>query len=236
MAISGADNGPRSLELYRKLYLIRRFEERTAELFETGLVTGTAHSCIGQEAIAVGAASVLGRDDYVVGHHRSHGHVIAKGGDLRAMFAELLGRRGGYCQGLGGSMHIADLELGILGCNGIVGAGLPIGCGAALSARLRGTDQVAVVFFGDGAINQGLAHEAFNLASTWKLPVVFVCENNQFALSTTWEEPAPWKVLRHVRVPTGWKVRRLTGMTSWRYEMRCSGGLRRLEEEGGLAS
>ena len=127
-------------------------------------------------------------DDYVVGHHRSHGHLIAKGADVRRMMAELMGRASGYCRGLGGSMHIADIELGVLGCNGIVGAGLPIGCGSALSAQLRDSGQVTVVFFGDGAVNQGLVHEAMNLASVWQLPVVFICENNQVALSTEWRE------------------------------------------------
>ena len=173
---------------YRQLYLIRRFEERTAELFAAGVVTGTAHSCIGQEAVAVGTASALRADDYIVGNHRSHGHLIAKGADVRRMMAELMGRSSGYCRGLGGSMHIADIELGVLGCNGIVGAGLPIGCGSALSAQLRGSGQVTVVFFGDGAVNQGLTHEAMNLASVWQLPVVFICENNQVALSTEWRE------------------------------------------------
>jgi 2-oxoisovalerate dehydrogenase E1 component len=167
---------------------IRRFEERAAELFKAGEILGTAHSCVGQEAVAVGVGAVLREDDYVVGHHRSHGHVIAKGGDLHAMMAELLGRRTGYCRGLGGSMHIADLSLNILGCNGIVGAPLPIGVGAALSSQLRDSGQVAVVFFGDGGANQGAAHEAMNLAATWELPVVFVCENNQFALSVGWRE------------------------------------------------
>jgi 2-oxoisovalerate dehydrogenase E1 component len=167
---------------------IRRFEERAGELFKAGEIVGTAHSCVGQEAVAVGVGAVLRPDDYVVGHHRSHGHVIAKGGDLHAMMAELLGRRTGYCRGLGGSMHIADLSLNILGCNGIVGAPLPIGVGAALSSQLRGSSQVAVVFFGDGGANQGAAHEAMNLAATWKLPVVFVCENNQFALSVGWRD------------------------------------------------
>ncbi len=186
-AASPVDRGELQIA-YRQLYLIRRFEERTAELFAAGVVTGTAHSCIGQEAIAVGTASALRADDYIVGHHRSHGHLIAKGADVRRMMAELMGRSSGYCRGLGGSMHIADIELGVLGCNGIVGAGLPIGCGSALSAQLRGSGQVTVVFFGDGAVNQGLTHEAMNLASVWQLPVVFVCENNQFALSTEWRE------------------------------------------------
>lgn len=174
--------------MYRQLFTIRRFEERTAELFSAGKVYGSAHSCIGQEAVAVGGASVLMPEDYVVGHHRSHGHVIAKGGDVYRMVAELMGKETGYCRGMGGSMHIADLELGILGCNGIVGAGLPIGCGSALASGLRGSGQVTVCFFGDGAANQGLAHEAFNMATTWNLPVVFVCENNLFQLSAEWRE------------------------------------------------
>ena len=174
------------LGLYQEMLRIRRFEDRASDLFQDGVILGTAHSCVGQEAVAVGVASVLEPRDYVVGHHRSHGHVIAKGGDLHAMMAELLGRRTGYCRGLGGSMHIADLNLNILGCNGIVGAPMPIGCGAALASQVQGSDRVAVVFFGDGAANQGASHEALNLAATWRLPVVFVCENNQFALSVDW--------------------------------------------------
>ena len=166
--------------------LIRRFEERAAELFQQGVIVGTAHSCVGQEAIAVGAASAMRETDYLVGHHRSHGHLIAAGADLRRMMAEMFGKRTGYCKGLGGSMHIADLSLDILGCNGIVGAGIPHACGAALTAKLRGTGQVAVAFFGDGAAGQGAVHEGMNLAATWKLPVVFICENNQFALSADW--------------------------------------------------
>jgi 2-oxoisovalerate dehydrogenase E1 component len=168
------------------MQLIRTFEERAAELFQQGVIFGTAHSCVGQEAIAVGAAGVMRDTDYLVGHHRSHGHLIAAGADLRRMMAEMFGKRTGYCKGLGGSMHIADLSLHILGCNGIVGAGLPHACGAALTARLQGTDRACVAFFGDGAAGQGAAHEAMNLAATWRLPVVFVCENNQFALSAGW--------------------------------------------------
>jgi 2-oxoisovalerate dehydrogenase E1 component len=167
--------------------LIRRFEDRAAELFQQGVIFGTAHSCVGQEAIAVGAAGVMRENDYLVGHHRSHGHLIAAGADLRRMMAEMFGKRTGYCKGLGGSMHIADLSLDILGCNGIVGAGLPHACGAALTAKLRGTGQAAVAFFGDGAAGQGAAHEGMNLAATWALPVVFICENNQFALSAGWQ-------------------------------------------------
>jgi len=181
-----ADLSGSLISLYREMLRIRRFEERAHDLFQEGAILGTAHSCVGQEAVAVGVASILEPSDYVVGHHRSHGHVIAKGGDLHAMMAELLGRRTGYCKGLGGSMHIADLDLNILGCNGIVGASMPIGCGAALAAQIQGSGRVTVVFFGDGAANQGASHEAMNLAATWRLPVVFVCENNQFALSVDW--------------------------------------------------
>ncbi len=166
--------------------LIRVFEERAQELFEQGVIIGTAHSCVGQEAIAVGAAGVMRKGDYLVGHHRSHGHLIAAGADLRRMMAEMFGKRTGYCKGLGGSMHIADLSLDILGCNGIVGAGIPHACGAGLTATLHGNGRAVVAFFGDGAAGQGAAHEGMNLAATWKLPVVFICENNQFALSADW--------------------------------------------------
>ncbi len=173
---------------YRDLCLVRRFDERVIELFQQGLVKGTAHSCVGQEAIAVGACAALRDDDYIVSHHRGHGHCIAKGADLTRMMAELMGRSTGYCRGLGGSMHIAALDRGILGANGIVGAGAGLGTGAALSAKLRGTDQVCLVFFGDGAANEGIFHEAFNMASLWKLPVIFFCENNQFGLTTAMHE------------------------------------------------
>ena len=177
---------PPLLEQYRRMCLIRSFEDRAKELFEQGIIFGTAHSCVGQEAIAVGAAGVMRETDYLVGHHRSHGHLIAAGADVRRMMAEMFGKRTGYCKGLGGSMHIADLSLDILGCNGIVGAGLPHACGAGLTSKLRGNGQAVVAFFGDGAAGQGAAHEAMNLAATWTLPVVFICENNQFALSADW--------------------------------------------------
>ncbi|PTE11009.1 dehydrogenase [Mesorhizobium helmanticense] len=165
------------------MWRIRRFEERAAELFKSGVIKGTAHSCVGQEAIAVGACAVLDDDDYIVSHHRGHGHCIAKGADTGKMMAELFGRITGYGHGLGGSMHIAALDRGILGANGIVGAGLGIGTGAALSATIRGTRQVCVAFFGDGAANEGIFHESLNLAALWKLPVIFVCENNGYGLS-----------------------------------------------------
>jgi len=164
--------------------LIRRFEDRTIELFHDGTVKGTAHSSVGQEAIAAGACAALRRSDFLVTHHRGHGHTIAKGASLKRMMAELLGRVDGYCGGFGGSMHIADLDLNILGANGIVGAGMGLAVGAALAAKQRGGDDAGIVFFGDGAANEGIFHEALNLAAVWRLPVVFFCENNQYGLST----------------------------------------------------
>jgi len=173
-------------EIYTTMRRIRAFEERTAELFQEGYVKGTAHSYIGEEAIASAVGSILRDDDYMASNHRGHGHCIAKGAQLDRMMAELMGRDTGYCHGLGGSMHIADMNLNILGANGIVGAAMPLSCGTALAAKLRGTDQVVVAFFGDGGSNQGIFHESLNLASVWKLPVLFICENNQYALSTSY--------------------------------------------------
>ena len=170
--------------LYTTMVRIRRFDEKTAELFQAGLVKGTAHSYVGEEAVAAGACASLREGDYIVGTHRGHGHCIAKGARLDLMMAELMGRQDGYCRGLGGSMHIAALDLRILGCNGIVAAGLPIGTGAALAEKIRRTDHVVIAFFGDGGANQGVVHEAMNLAAVWALPIVFLCENNQYALST----------------------------------------------------
>jgi 2-oxoisovalerate dehydrogenase E1 component len=178
---------PEKLEaIYTTMRRIRAFEERTADLFQEGLVKGTAHSYIGEEAIASAVGEILRDDDYMASNHRGHGHCIAKGAKLDRMMAELMGRDTGYCHGLGGSMHIADMNLNILGANGIVGAAMPLSCGTALAAKLRGTDQVVVAFFGDGASNQGIFHESLNLASVWKLPVLFICENNQYALSTSY--------------------------------------------------
>ena len=165
---------------------IRAFEDKTADLFQEGVVKGTAHSYKGEEAIAAGVCATLRDDDIIASYHRGHGHCIAKGARIDRMMAELMGRQTGYCQGLGGSMHIADMELNIMGANGIVGAAMPLATGAGLAAKLQGTDQVAVAFFGDGAANQGVFHESLNLAAVWKLPVIFVCENNQYALSTSY--------------------------------------------------
>ena len=176
------------VDLYRTMRRIRAFDEKVAELFQGGEIKGTAHSYVGQEAVAAGVCASLGPEDFMASHHRGHGHCIAKGARLDLMMAELMGRESGYCQGLGGSMHIADLGLNILGANGIVGAAMPLSTGAGLAARLDGSGRVAVAFFGDGAANQGVFHESLNLASVWKLPIVFICENNQYALSTSFRD------------------------------------------------
>jgi TPP-dependent pyruvate/acetoin dehydrogenase alpha subunit len=160
---------------------IRAFENRVAALYRDSLIPGFVHLSIGQEAVAAGVCGQLRPDDQITTTHRGHGHVIAKGGELPRMLAELLGRRDGYCAGKGGSMHIASPALGVLGANAIVGAGLPLAVGAALSAQLTGSDRVVVAFFGDGAANQGMSLESFNLAAIWKLPLLFVCENNTYA-------------------------------------------------------
>lgn len=162
---------------------MRYFEEKILELQMRGELVGVAHPYIGEEAVAMGACAVLTKEDYIVSTHRGHGHCIAKGANLKKMMAELLTKETGYCRGRGGSMHIADVSIGNLGANGIVGAGLPIAVGAGLSIKYRGTDQVVICFFGDGATNQGTFHESLNMASIFSLPVVFVCENNLYAVS-----------------------------------------------------
>jgi pyruvate dehydrogenase E1 component alpha subunit len=172
------------LEIYGKLLLIRLFETNAVELYSSKTITGALHLYSGQEAVAVGACSCLREDDFITSTHRGHGHCIAKGCEPKFMIAELYGKKTGYCKGKGGSMHIANINKGMLGANGIVGGGLPLACGTALSAKVRGTDQVTLCFFGDGATNQGTFHEALNLASIWSLPVVFIVENNLYAEAT----------------------------------------------------
>jgi pyruvate dehydrogenase E1 component alpha subunit len=171
--------------LHRRMLRIRRFEERALELQREGAIPGPLHPSIGHEAACVGACAPLRHDDWMTGNHRSHGHPIAKGAALAPLFAELLGKKTGVCSGRGGSMHLADFSVGSLGESGIVGAGLPIAVGAALSSRVRGTDQVALTFFGDGASNHGTFHESLNLAAIWKLPAIFFCENNGYAATTS---------------------------------------------------
>ena len=171
------------LKMYFTMTKIRDFENAITDVYSRGLMNGLAHLYIGEEAIATGVCENLTAQDYAVSTHRGHGHLIAQGADLKKMMAEVLGRKTGYCKGKGGSMHIMDISKGILGANGIVGAGIPMATGAAYSAKYRGTDQVVVSFFGDAASNQGTFHESINMAAAWKLPVVYVCENNLFGIS-----------------------------------------------------
>jgi pyruvate dehydrogenase E1 component alpha subunit len=178
-------------EYYRRMRRIRAFEEKLAELVHSGRLAGFLHLYAGEEAVAVGVCAHLNDHDYVTSTHRGHGHCIAKGVDVRGMMAELFGRATGTCKGKGGSMHIADLDKGMLGANGIVGAGIPLAVGAALTAQVKKTGGVAVAFFGDGASNQGQFHEAVNLAAVWKLPVVFVVENNGYGEATPMEFVTP---------------------------------------------
>lgn len=168
------------VDIYTRVLRIRRFEEEVSRLFRQGQLPGFVHLYIGEEAVAAGVCAALTDEDTIISTHRGHGHVIAKGGDLNRMMAELFGKATGYCKGKGGSMHIADFEIGMLGAIGIVGGGMPIAVGAGLSAWYSDSDRVSVCFFGDGAANEGSFHESLNLASTLGLPVVFVCENNQY--------------------------------------------------------
>ena len=171
-------------DFYRVMFTIRRFEEKVNELFLGGEIPGFVHLYIGEEAIATGVMANLRKTDYITSTHRGHGHTIAKGADLNRMMAEIFGKATGYCKGKGGSMHIADFTIGMLGANGVVGGGYNLAVGAGLAAKLRGQDQVSVCCFGDGASNRGTFHEGLNMAAAWKLPVIFVCENNQWASTT----------------------------------------------------
>ena len=181
------------VELYRKLVLIRRFEERASELRQAGFIPGFLHPSIGQEAVAVGVCAALGPDDVITSTHRGHGHMLARGADPRRMYAELFARRDGYNRAKGGSLHMIDTELGFLGANGIVGGGIPLATGAALQLKRTRSTAVAVSFFGDGATNEGAFHEALNLASLWKLPVIYVCENNLYGEFTRQDKHQPVK-------------------------------------------
>ncbi len=171
------------LSYYERMQLIRLFEEKLAELFASGLLGGTSHFCIGQEAAAVGLLAAAKDTDWVVSNHRGHGHLLARGLDPARVMAELLGRKSGYCGGRGGSQHMCSMEDHFLGTNGITGGGIPIGTGAAFALKYQNSDNVAIVFFGDGASNQGTFHESLNMASLWSLPVLYVCENNRYGMS-----------------------------------------------------
>ncbi|HUN06541.1 MAG TPA: thiamine pyrophosphate-dependent dehydrogenase E1 component subunit alpha [Aggregatilineales bacterium] len=176
--------GPEQLkQMLQDMHTIRAFEERAEQLYSLGKVHGTMHLSIGQEATAVGAANALQDGDYLLNHHRGHGHCLAWGSDVNRMMAEFTGKETGFCRGRGGSMHIADVDANNLGANGIVAGGVPISTGVGLSIKMRKTSQVCMVIFGDGAANEGALHEALNMASIWDLPVIFLCENNQYAMS-----------------------------------------------------
>ncbi|MCC7491826.1 MAG: thiamine pyrophosphate-dependent dehydrogenase E1 component subunit alpha [Fimbriimonadaceae bacterium] len=190
-APSPALTSPDRLRLYRQMHLVRRFDERVMELFGQGLIKGTAHACCGQEASAVGVCAALGPHDQVSSTHRGHGHLIAKGGCVDRLMAELFGKETGYSRGRGGSQHVAAYEVGFLGSNGITAGGLPIATGAALAIAHRQEPHVVVAFFGEGATGQGAFHEAVNLGAAWKLPIVYVCENNLYAMGTVISQTSP---------------------------------------------
>ena len=220
----------RWLHLYRQMLRIRLFEEQVFELYTSARMPGLAHLYIGEEAVAVGVCEALRPDDYITSTHRGHGHCLAKGGTVDRMFAELLGKQTGYCRGKGGSMHIADPDNGNLGANAIVGGSAGIATGAALSAHMRKTDQVAVCFFGEGALGQGLLYEVMNMASLWHLPVIYVCENNQYNEYTHYRETTagelkarPEALRIHAEVVDGQDVRAVYSMAACLVERARSG-------------
>src|ERR1700733_12816940 len=176
---------PRQLETYRRMLRIRRFEEEGTRLYTAGKIGGAFHASIGHEASIVGACMALRNDDSMTGTHRSHGHPIGKGAHLPALMAELMGKATGICRGRGGSMHLAGKSVGIIGESAIVGGGIPLATGCALAAKVRRLDQISLCFFGDGAVNQGTFHESLNMAALWKLPVIYLCENNGYAITTS---------------------------------------------------
>ena len=219
------------VEWYRRMRRLRRFEMRAAELVGDGEITGPVHEYIGEEAVAVGVCAALRGDDVITSTHRGHGHILAKGGAPDRMYAELLGRESGYNRGRGGSMHIADFALGIYGANGIVGAGAPMACGAAYTFTVRGEDRVAVPFFGDGAMNQGVLLESFNLAVILRLPVVFACENNGFAITSSIDEMLGGELVKRAegfglpaRSVDGMDVRAVHAATAAAVEIARGGG------------
>lgn len=196
-------SGERLVEMYRRMLLIRHFEEEMARQFQKNLIHGAVHSYLGQEAIAVGACTALRKEDFITSTHRGHGHCLAKGGDPKRMMAEIFGRTTGYCKGKGGSMHIAEFDIGILGANGIVGGSIGIATGAAFTSKYRDEGKVALCFFGDGALHQGILHECANMAALWKLPVIYLCEYNAFAEFTHSETTFPIHELTLRAAPYG---------------------------------
>ena len=224
------------LEMLRTMQLIREFESRMQERFADAEIPGFLHLYIGEEAIATGVCQALTEDDYIASTHRGHGHGLARGLDPKKMVAELYGKATGYCNGKGGSMHIADVDAGMLGANGIVGAGIPIAGGAALSAKMRGTDQVAVAFFGDGALSQGAFHETMNQAAIWDLPLVCVVENNQYGEMSGLDEHHPESTLDDLTVfgePYGMARERVDGMDAEAVFETATEAVERAQSGGG---
>ena len=222
------------LRFYRQMLRIRLFEEQVNQLYLSAKMPGLAHLYIGQEAVAVGVCEALRQDDFITSTHRGHGHCLAKGASMDRMFAELLGKLPGYCRGKGGSMHIADQETGNLGANAIVGGSAGIATGAAMSAKMRGTDQVAVCFFGEGAVGQGLLYEVMNMASLWKLPVIYVCENNQYNEYTHYRETTAGDIQQRVK-GFGIEARSVDGQVVVLVHETISGLVQRAREGKGPA-
>jgi len=206
------------MDLLYHMLLIRRFEEKAAEMYSQGKIGGFLHLAVGMEASCVGAISTLRADDYVIGGYREHGHYLAKGGDPSRAMAELFGRIDGMSKGKGGSMHFFDKERNFLGGTGIVGGQIPIGTGAGLAINYNGGDQVCLVFFGDGSVAQGVFHESLNLASLWRLPVIYICENNLYAMGTALNRTRPSPTCTKKRTVTACRVSRWTGWTC----LRCA--------------
>jgi TPP-dependent pyruvate/acetoin dehydrogenase alpha subunit len=219
--------------LYRKMAEIRMFEDRLYYLFQTTIMPGTMHQYNGQEAVAVGVCASLRDSDFITSTHRGHGHCIAKGADLDRCMAEMFAKDTGLCRGMGGSMHIADFKVGMLGATGIVGAGIPIAVGAALSAQMRGTEQVAIAFMGDGAVNEGSFHEAVNLAAVWKLPAVFVVENNLYGFSTPVREVIPTETIAERSCAYGIPGMVVDGQEVWLVYHAALGAVERARAGGG---
>jgi acetoin:2,6-dichlorophenolindophenol oxidoreductase subunit alpha len=211
---------------YRQMVKIRFFEERVNELYRSAKMPGLAHLYSGEEAVAVGVCEALRQDDYITSTHRGHGHCLAKGAAVDRMFAELLGKEPGYCRGKGGSMHIADHENGNLGANAIVGGSTGIATGAAMSAQKRGTDQVAVCFFGDGALGQGVLYEVMNMAALWKLPVIYVCENNLYGEYTHYSETTAGEMIARAQA-FGIPAEQVDGQRVWAVNMAARRAVKR---------
>jgi TPP-dependent pyruvate/acetoin dehydrogenase alpha subunit len=227
------EDGQKLLDFYEKMYLIRKFEDKVEELYSVGLIPGLAHPCNGQEAVAVGVCSAIQKDDYIISNHRGHGHSLAKGVPPKFLMAELFGKADGVCKGIGGSMHSTYLEVGVLFSTAIVGGGIPIATGVGLAIKNKSMDNLVACFFGDGATNTGAFHEGINLASLWKLPVLFVCENNQYAISTSVDKSTPVESIADRAIAYGLKGVRINGMDVFDVYHATKGAINSIQEGNG---